>query len=213
MSDTAARALYAAEHIGGRLTLGSRPVVIVVDLQRGFTEAGGPVGADLTGCVVATRRLLDVARAQGVPAVFTRIVYDDPAEAGVWRQKMPGLAGLLAGGPWAELDARLGHRDEEPIVAKRGASALWGTDVAGMLAALGADTVLLAGATTSGCVRATAVDLMQANFPVVIPRECVGDRAQAPHEANLFDLDAKYADVIALDEAIALLERAHEEEK
>jgi N-formylmaleamate deformylase len=203
MTDATARAVYAAQRIGGRLALGTRPAVLVVDLQTGFTDAAGPAGADLSDCVLATRRLLDAARAARRTVLFTRIAYDDPREAGIWLQKMPGLAGLLTGSRWIELDPRLGRRDDEPIVSKRGASALWATDTADRLA--GADTVVLCGATTSGCVRASAVDLLQAGFPVVIPRECVGDRTRAPHEANLFDLDAKYADVVALERAIGIL--------
>ena len=105
-----------------------------------------------------------------------------------------------------EIDARLDPQPGEPVVLKKGASAFFGTNLASILIAQGVDSVILCGATTSGCIRATAVDLLQYGFPTIVPRECVGDRAQAPHEANLFDIQAKYADVVELEEALAFVE-------
>ena len=93
------------------------------------------------------------------------------------------------------------------MVLKKGASAFFGTNLASILIAQGIDSIVLCGATTSGCIRATAVDLLQLGWPTLVPRECVGDRARAPHEANLFDIQAKYADVVSIDEALAYLER------
>ena len=120
---------------------------------------------------------------------------------------MPTLAELELGGHWLELDPRLGARDDEAVLLKKGASGFFGTNLASILVAQKVDTIVLCGATTSGCVRATAVDALQYGFPTLVPRECVADRAQAPHEANLFDIQAKYGDVVPVDEAIAYLER------
>jgi nicotinamidase-related amidase len=106
-----------------------------------------------------------------------------------------------------EIDTRLEPRTDETIVLKKGASAFFGTNLPAILVSQGVDSVILCGATTSGCIRATAVDLLQYGYPTLVPRECVADRAQAPHEANLFDIDAKYADVVALDDVLEYVER------
>ena len=119
---------------------------------------------------------------------------------------MPSLGDLQVGGRWVEIDPRLAPREDETIVLKKGASAFFGTNLAAILVSQGIDSVVLCGATTSGCVRATAIDLLQYGFPAMVPRECVGDRAQAPHEANLFDIHAKYADVVSLEDALAYVE-------
>ena len=119
---------------------------------------------------------------------------------------MPALGDLQLGGRWVEIDPRLEPRDDETIVLKKGASGFFGTNLASILVAQGVDSVILCGATTSGCIRATAIDLLQYGWPTIVPRECVGDRAQAPHEANLFDIQAKYADVVSVEEALAYVE-------
>lgn len=198
-----AERIYEQARIGGTLALGARPAILVVDLSQGFTDPACAVGSDLSPQVAATRRLLDAARGEGLPVIFTATGYEPHLkDGGVWLQKMPGLGELVLGTRWAEIDPRLGRRDDEPVVLKKGASAFFGTNVATILVTQRADTVVLCGATTSGCIRATAVDLCQLGFPTIVPRECVGDRARAPHEANLFDIDAKYADVVSLDQAL-----------
>jgi nicotinamidase-related amidase len=185
---------------------GTRPAVLVVDFSRGFTDTACALGSDLDAPVEATARLLEVARAAGSPVVFTTIAFEPGgADGGIWTRKMPGLAALELGSDWVEIDPRLGRREGEPVVVKKGASAFFGTNLPAILVAAGADAVVLCGATTSGCVRATAVDLLQHGYPALVPRECVGDRAQAPHDANLFDIDMKYADVVSLDEALDYL--------
>lgn len=202
------RCRYQAGGIGGRLEPGKRPAVLVVDLSRGFTDAACPAGADLSDVVAATRTVLDVAREQRHPCVFTTVAFASGRAVGaLWLRKMPVLGGLVEGSPWAEIDERLGRRADEPVVSKQAASAFAGTDLDRLLASLHVDTVVLCGASTSGCVRATATDLCQLGYPTFVPVECVGDRAAGPHRANLFDIDAKYADVVTLDECIALLRR------
>lgn len=207
MSDAQAREVYEKSNLGRAVRRGIRPAVLVVDFCRGFTDPACKLGSNLDAEVLATRRLLDSARAHGLAILFTTIGYEpNLKDAGLWLDKMPALAELRLGEPWVEIDPRLGRRDDETVVLKKGASALFGTNLAAILLSLGVDTVILCGATTSGCIRATAVDLLQSGFPTLVPRECVGDRARAPHEANLFDIQAKYADVVSVDEAIAYVE-------
>lgn len=207
MSDQAAREVYAKARLGGSVTLGSRPAVVVVDFSCGFTDPECTLGSDMTDAVEATRRVLDAARARGLPVVFTTIGYEPSLkDGGLWLQKVPSLGDLQIGGRWVEIDPRLEPRDDETIVLKKGASAFFGTNLPSILISQGVDSVVLCGATTSGCVRATAIDLLQYGYPTIVPRECVADRAQAPHEANLFDINAKYADVVSVDDALAYLE-------
>jgi len=207
MSDEEARRVYAAARLGEAVTMGDRPAVLVVDFSCGFTDPECALGSDLTAEVEATRRLLDAARAKGLPVIFTTIGYEPSLrDGGLWLQKVPTLGDLQVGGRWVEIDPRLEPREDETIVLKKGASAFFGTNLASILVSQGIDSVVLCGATTSGCIRATAIDLLQYGFPAMVPRECVGDRAQAPHEANLFDIQAKYADVVSLDDALAYVE-------
>ena len=207
MSDEAAREVYAKAGLGQAVTLGENPAVLVVDFSCGFTDPSCPLGADLTPQVEATRRLLDAAREKGLPVVFTSIAFEPSLkDGGLWLQKVPALGVLQLGGPWAEIDPRLDPRTDETVIMKKGASGFFGTNLASVLVSQGVDSVILCGATTSGCIRATAVDLLQYGWPTIVPRECVGDRAQAPHEANLFDIQAKYADVVSLSDALDYLE-------
>jgi maleamate amidohydrolase len=207
MSDEEARRVYAAARLGERVTLGERPGVLVVDFSCGFTDPECGLGSDLSAEVEATKRLLDAARAKGLPVVFTTIGFERSLkDGGLWLQKVPALADLQLGGRWVEIDPRLDPQPDETVVVKKGASAFFGTNLVAVLNTLQVDTVVLCGATTSGCVRATAIDLLQNGWPAIVPRECVGDRARAPHEANLFDIDAKYADVVSLGDALAYLE-------
>lgn len=207
MTDDEAREVYARARLGEAVTLGTRPAVLVVDFSCGFTDPECGLGSDLTAEVEATRRLLAVARGKGLLVVFTTIGYEPGLkDGGLWLQKVPALGELQVGGHWVEIDPRLEPAGDEPVVLKKGASAFFGTNLASILVTQGVDSVVLCGATTSGCIRATAVDLLQYGWPTLVPRECVGDRARAPHEANLFDIQAKYADVVSVEEAATYLE-------
>jgi maleamate amidohydrolase len=200
---------YAAGGLAGRLAPGQRPAVVVVDLVRGFTDPDAPPGSDLDAVVAATGELISRARAAGLPVVYTTIAFAaDELDSVLWLRKMPAMRVLVEGSPWVEVDERLSRRPEEPVVVKRAASAFNGTALDDMLRATGADSVILCGATTSGCIRATAIDACAAGWPTFVPRECVGDRADGPHQANLLDIDAKYADVVGIDDALALVARA-----
>ncbi|MGW0650748.1 isochorismatase family protein [Streptomyces umbrinus] len=200
---------YERAGFGAPVRRGSRPAIIVVDLTRGFTEPGFLSGADLTQVVRATGELIAAARPADVPVVFTAISYT-PAEATgdavTWLQKAQGMRSLVEGSEEVALDPRLPRAPHDHLIVKKGASAFFGTSLAALLTGLGCDTVLVCGATTSGCVRATAVDAVQSGFSVLVPRECVGDRAPGPHEANLFDIQAKYGDVIGVKEAVGYLD-------
>jgi maleamate amidohydrolase len=195
--------VYARAGFGHSIVRGERPALLVVDFSRGFTEAEFPTGADLSAEVGATARLADAVRAKRRPVVFTVIAFHESLrDAGAWPAKFPGARALIEGTPAVELDPRLRPGPEDLVVVKKGASAFFGTHVAAVLAAQRVDTVVVCGATTSGCVRASVVDSMQHGFQTLVVRDCVGDRAEGPHEANLFDMQAKYADVISLDEAL-----------
>ncbi|MCX5240882.1 isochorismatase family protein [Streptomyces prunicolor] len=200
---------YQRAGFGAPVRRGSRPAIVVVDLTRGFTEAGFPSGADLTEVVDATSELIAAARPAGVPVVFTAIAYT-PAEAAgdavTWLQKAQGMRSLVEGSEEVALDPRLPRTLQDHLIVKKGASAFFGTSLAALLTGLGCDTVLVCGATTSGCVRATAVDAVQSGFSVLVPRDCVGDRAPGPHDASLFDIQAKYGDVIDVKDAVGYLD-------
>ena len=207
VSDEGTREVYERARLGGNVALGKRPAVLVVDLSQGFTDPRSTLGSDLTEVVEATNRLLAVARGSGLPVIFTTIGFEPNLKDGsLWLQKVPSLGELLVGGEWVEIDPRLGRREEETVILKKGASAFFGTNLPSVLVSEGVDTVVLCGATTSGCIRATAVDLLQYGYPTLVPRECVGDRAQRPHEANLVDIQAKYADVVPVEDALSYLE-------
>lgn len=201
---------YARAGFGATTRRGSQPAILVVDLSRGFTLDSYPTGADLSTVVNATTSLIDTGRAAGIPVIYTTIAYSTAevdGEVFPWLRKVPGMRALLEGSDAVVIDERLPRTAADPLVVKKGASAFFGTSLAAMLTGLGRDTVLVCGATTSGCVRATVVDAVQSGFSVLVPRECVGDRARGPHEANLFDIQAKYGDVIDLTEAIGYLGR------
>ncbi|OXM75214.1 MULTISPECIES: isochorismatase family protein [Amycolatopsis] len=202
-------AVYDRAGFGATVPRGQSPALIVVDLTRGFTEPGFPSGADLTAEVTAAATLVSAARRGDVPVIYTAISYT-PAEAEgdavAWLRKAPGMRGLREGSDAVALDPRLDCRDSDHLVLKKGASAFHGTGLAALLTGLGADTALVCGATTSGCVRATAVDAVQSGFDTLVVREACGDRARGPHDAALFDLQAKYADVVALADAVAYLD-------
>jgi maleamate amidohydrolase len=205
MSDET-REIYERARLGQSVTLGENPAVLVVDFSRGFTDPECIMGSDLTQEVEATNHLLTAAREREIPVIFTTIGFEPNLKDGsLWLEKAPGLGDLIVGSKWVEIDPRLERRDEETVILKKGASAFFGTNLPSILVSQSVDTIVLCGATTSGCIRATAIDLLQYGYPTLIPRECVGDRAQGPHDANLVDIQAKYADVVPMDEALSYL--------
>jgi maleamate amidohydrolase len=197
----AAAAIYERAEINGRLGFGENLGLLVVDFSYGFTDPESPLGSDMTAAVSATAELIRDCRASGLPVTFTVHAYrPDLADLGVWGDKYPGLRHLVSGTRWTTLDERLGARADDLLIYKQYPSAFFGTITATHLNSMGVDSIILAGATTSGCVRASAVDAVQLGFRVFLAEDCVADRAVAPHEANLFDLRTKYVDVGSSDE-------------
>lgn len=190
-----------------RLGFGRRPAVVVVDVCQAYLDPSSPLYAGVEEVVAAAARVVAAARAAGVPVIFTRVVFQPGgADGGVFYRKVPALRVFDAGSPLGEFPPALRPNEDEVVVSKQYASGFFGTSLAATLTARGVDTVIVTGLTTSGCVRATTLDAMQHGFVPIVVREAVGDRDERPHEANLFDLNAKYADVIGVDEVIAYLE-------
>lgn len=185
--------------------LGPKPALIVVDMINGFTDPDCPLGTYLPDVVSANVKLLGVFRELGLPIFFTTVVYHSDQQASVFRRKVPALNVLQAGSRWVALDPAMGRRDNEPLIEKQWASAFYKTDLDDRLKELAVDSLVMTGLTTSGCVRASAVDGLQNNYQVVIARDAVGDRNPAAQEANLFDLNAKYADIMSVAEIAAIL--------
>jgi nicotinamidase-related amidase len=190
---------YRQRGIGEPVGFGQRPAVVLVDYMKSFTDPASPLGADFDAEVEATLRLLAVARTRHIPRIFTVVSYDaNYREAGVFAIKFPAIKMLVAGSDASALDERLNVQPDEHVLVKKFASAFFGTSLTSLLTGYGADTVIVTGFSTSGCVRATVVDSLQSGFRTIVPRECVGDRAELPHAANLFDINAKYGDVVDL---------------
>ena len=185
--------------------LGRRPALILVDMVRGFTDPACPLGSDCPDVVAANARLLAFFRERGLPVFFTTVIYREDAEASIFRARLPALNVLTPDSPWVEVDPALTPGSGEAVIEKRWASAFFATDLDARLRAAGVDSLVVTGLTTSGCVRATVVDGLQHDYPVVVPREAVGDRNPRAHEANLFDMNAKYADVVTLAEVEQML--------
>lgn len=193
---------------GGRAGFGRRPALIIVDMTLGFTDPESPLACDLEGPVSNIQKLLHAARDAEIPVLFTTVAYreSDKVTAAAFIAKVPALLTLEAGSRWAEIDPRIAPLETEPVLNKLFASAFYGTGLPSALAAAGVDTLITTGASTSGCVRATAVDALQYGYRPVVPREAVGDRNPEAHEANLYDIDAKYGDVVPTDEVLRYLQ-------
>ncbi len=192
---------------GARQGAGRRPALLVIDMSLGFTSPASPLHCELEDVVAAIDKLLVAARLQGLPVAYTTVSYGegDRTAARAFIEKIPILMTLAEGSSFTEIDPRLAPRRDEPVLNKLFASAFFGTPLQSLLVAHGCDSVIVTGASTSGCVRATAVDVLQHGYRLTIPREAVGDRNAAAHEQALYDVDAKYGDVVSLEEALALI--------
>lgn len=197
---------YDQAGFGHTTAFGSKPVVVVVDMCKAYFQDDSPLFLDRPEVADAVSQLVEVARANATPVVWTRVEYEPGgADGGVWYQKIAVLSSFDRGNPLGHWLDGLEPADGEVVVTKQHASGFAGTDLAAQLTTLGADSVIVAGVSTSGCVRATATDASAAGFMPFVVREAVGDRTDQVQEANLFDLHAKYADVVAIDEVIAHL--------
>jgi nicotinamidase-related amidase len=198
---------FKSRGFGLRMGFGRRPALLVIDLIKAFTDAERPLGANLDAQIAVTQKLLDVAHEHQVPVFFSTLRYDesDLRDAGLWALKQKGVVDLAKDTNGHEIDERLDKRKSDSVLLKKYASCFFGTDLIPRLTSRGVDTLIMTGCTTSGCVRATAVDSLQNGFRPIVVREGVGDRSAAAHEQSLFDLDAKYADVVSLEETLRYL--------
>lgn len=195
-----------ARAYGGRLGFGKRPALILIDLVRGYFDRDCDLWADCDAALASAIRLRDAARAAQVPVIYTNVVYHPKAlDGGRFYQKALPLRHFLRGSKWGEWAPGLVPSDDELVISKQYASVFFGTSLSSTLTSQGIDTVILTGVSTSGCVRASCVDANSHGFIPIIPREAVGDRHPAPHEANLFDMNAKYGDVVSEAEALNYL--------
>ena len=187
-------------------SLGERPALLLVDMITGFTDPSCPLGSESDAVVAVNQRLLAAFRRHGLPVFFTTVIYHSPEQAPVFRARLPALNVLEPGSVWVEVDQRLRPVAGELLIEKQYASAFHRTDLLDRLDKAGVDSLVVTGLTTSGCVRATAVDGLQNDFPVVVVSDAVGDRNLEAHRANLHDLQAKYADVKDCDAVLADLD-------
>lgn len=200
--------VYRRQGFAGSVGFGARPALVLIDFAVAFNDptqfGGGNIGSAVTRSVA----LLAAARRLGWPVAHTRVVYaDDGSDAGAFTLKVPGLLKLTETSPLSQFVPELLPVAGELVIRKRQASAFFGSEFAPWLAFRHVDTLVVAGCTTSGCVRATVVDAVSHNFRPIVVTDCVGDRALGPHEANLFDMDQKYADLMMRDELLAQVER------
>ena len=190
---------------GQRIGFGNKPALLMVDFMQGYTREGAPLFAPgVVSAVAESAGLLACARDHGVLVVHTNIRYHPGhfADGGIWLKKAPVMKDMVEGNPLAAFCEAVTPNADEVVISKQYASSFFGTSLASLLHAQGNDTLVLAGCSTSGCIRATAVDAVQHGFRTIVVRECVGDRHSAPHEANLFDIDSKYGDVVSKREAM-----------
>jgi maleamate amidohydrolase len=182
-----------------------RPALLLVDMINGFTSSKCALGTDCPDVVAANASLLAAFRKRGLPVIFTTVVYHNADQAKVFRARIPALNCLTPDSEWVKIDPALAPLADENIIEKQWASSFYGTELDALLKTLAINTLVVTGLTTSGCVRATVVDGLQHDYSVVVPIEAVGDRNAQAHEANLFDIHAKYADVMKIDDVLQQL--------
>ena len=184
----------------GSLGFGDKPALILVDLVRAYFDEESPLYAGVEEALASAIRLRDAAREAGILVIYTNVVYQkDGADGGVFFRKVPALSAFTVGNPLGEWAEGLAPTDDELVISKQYASAFFGTSLAATLTATGVDTLIISGVSTSGCIRATCIDTISNGFIPIVVADACGDRHQAPHDANLFDMNAKYGDVV--DEA------------
>ncbi len=199
-------AQIAANYTGafdGRIPFGQSPALVIVDVVMAYLDPASSLYAKVEDALASNERLAAAARLAGIPVIFTNVAYaKGGADGGLFFRKVPALKAFEAGSPLGAFPPSLQPQDGDLVVTKQYASAFFATHLASTLTALRVDTVLITGFSTSGCVRATALDAMQHGFAPFVVRDACGDRHPGPHEANLFDLQAKYAEVISENRAL-----------
>ena len=202
----ATAAEYERKGFSARSGYGTKPALLIVDFINGFTNPGTGLGGDYSAELAVTAKLLAEFRSRALPIFFTTVAYEpNLRDAGQFVAKVPALSILIKGSDWVKVDERIRPRPSEQVVVKKYASAFFDTMLDMELRGLGVDTLVMVGCTTSGCIRASAIDSMQHGFHTVVVRDAVGDRAKDPHEVNLFDIDAKYGDVVSSGEVLDYL--------
>ncbi len=196
-------ALYKDLTFGTRIGFGEAPALILIDYCYGCTDPEFPIGFDQSEEIAQSRRLLEAARAKGIPRIFLTVGYTQGApDGGMFVEKIPALKTQLMNSRAADIDERLQPHPGEPVILKKYPSGFFGTNLHSLLTSYRADTTVLVGNSTSGCVRATAIDAISSGFRPVVPAECVADRDADVHRNNLFDIASKYADVVPVQEVV-----------
>ncbi|MEP0190434.1 MAG: isochorismatase family protein [Erythrobacter sp.] len=195
-----------AKAYGQMAGFGEKPALLLIDFVQGYFDPDCDLFADVDDALASALRVREAAHSANIPVILTNVVYHHSAiDGGRFYEKARPLRYFLSGSPMGNWPEGLEPRENELIISKQYPSAFFGTSLASTLTALCVDNVILTGLTTSGCVRASCVDAMSHGFKTSVVREAVGDRHEAPHEANLFDMDAKYADVVSEAEITAFL--------
>jgi maleamate amidohydrolase len=207
MAATSEEAFFQERGFGLKIGFGRNPALIIIDLVKAFTDPKRMLGANLDQEIEATKPLLAVAHERSMPVFFSTVRYDDAdlRDAGIWALKQKGVVTLKNDTDGWQIDPRLDFGPTDSLLFNKYASCFFGTDLVPRLNSRGVDTLIMTGCTTSGCVRATAVDAVQNGFRPMVVREAVGDRSKPAHEQSLFDLNAKYADVVSLEETLQYL--------
>jgi nicotinamidase-related amidase len=202
--------LYEEREFGEMVGLGEQPVLLVIDLIKAFTDPDSNLGSDVEDVLDRTEALLAAFREYDLPRYYTTVAFEESyGDAGRFIEKVPAMRELELGSDRVEVDDRIAPVGDERVIRKKYASAFFGTDLETELTTHRVDTVVLAGVTTSGCIRATAIDSLQHGYRTIVPADAVGDRAEGPHRANLFDIDAKYGDVVETEDVLVHLEETH----
>jgi N-carbamoylsarcosine amidase len=205
--------LYQSRGFQRRIGWGNKPALVNIDLANAWTQKGNAFTCEgMDEAIPAVQEVLTAFRAKGLPIIFTTTAYDmidsDHSDMGLWGKKIPAEV-LRAGSEAVQIDARLERRDDEMLIVKKQASAFRGTNLTSFLNACGVDTIVVTGATASACVRATVEDAIADGFRPIVVRECIADRIAGAVEWNLYDIDAKFGDVEALETVLEHMRRNH----
>lgn len=208
LSNRALREQYRFAGFGGRVGWGERPAVLVIDMARAWVDPSEQLGSDLDAVAKEISRVLGIARAIPLPVFFTTMAYDPESEIGeVLKRKTPHCMTMIRGSANVELIGELERRPGEALIEKPHASAFFGTNLLSILVGQGIDTVVVVGCSTSGCIRSTCESAFNCGMRAIVPRQAVGDRSPSGHEAALFDIDNRFADVCEMGDVLAHLEQ------
>jgi maleamate amidohydrolase len=198
---------YANAGFGGVLPFGKRPALLIIDVVMAYLDKQSPLYAGVEDALAANERMLAAFRKAGRPVIFTNVLYQAGGlDGGMFFKKVPALKAYLPGSPYIEFPPTLQPIEGELVISKQYPSAFFGTSLASTLNAARVDTVVIGGFSTSGCVRASALDAVQHGFAPFVVREACGERDPRPHEANLFDIQAKIGEVVSESDVVSWLQ-------